>query len=145
VISDQKYSVWELSGMLATGDRQHAMIFLESLFREGEQAVGMVGAMAWMFRKLIEVQDLPRGASEWDAIRLGMRKDTAQLALKYAPRIPREQLVSGVQLLSEADSQLKSSVASPRAYLEFLVARLTARRGDGRAVSAASRAGVGSR
>src|SRR5580698_6069427 len=44
VISDQKYSVWELSGMLATGDRQRAMIFLESLFREGEQAVGMVGA-----------------------------------------------------------------------------------------------------
>jgi DNA polymerase-3 subunit delta len=130
VISDQKYSVWELSGMLASGDRQRAMIFLESLFREGEQAVGMVGAMAWMFRKLIEVQDLPRGASEWDAIRLGMRKDTAQLALKYAPRIPREQLVSGVQYLSEADSQLKSSVASPRAYLEFLVARLTARRNE---------------
>ena len=116
--------------MLATGDRQRAMVFLESLFREGEQAVGMVGAMAWMFRKLIEVQDLPRGASEWDAIKLGMRKDTAQLALKYAPRIPREQLVKGVQLLSEADSQLKSSVAAPRAYLEFLVARLTARRGE---------------
>ena len=140
VISDQKYSVWELSGMLASGDRQRAMIFLESLFREGEQAVGMVGAMAWMFRKLIEVQDLPRGASEWDAIRLGMRKDTAQLALKYAPRIPREQLVSGVQLLSEADSQLKSSVASPRAYLEFLVAQLTARRGDGAVVGAVARA-----
>jgi DNA polymerase-3 subunit delta len=131
VISDQKYSVWELSGMLATGDRQRAMIFLESLFREGEQAVGMVGAMAWMFRKLIEVQDLPRGADVWQAARLGMRKDTAELALKYAPRIPREQLVSGVQYLSEADSQLKSGIATPRAVLEFLIARLTARRADG--------------
>jgi DNA polymerase III subunit delta len=142
VISDQKYSVWELSGMLASGDRQRAMLFLESLFREGEQAVGMVGAMAWMFRKLIEVQDLPRGASEWDAIRLGMRKDTAQLALKYAPRIPREQLVSGVQYLAEADSQLKSSVAAPRAVLEFLIARLTARRADGAAGNSASRAAL---
>jgi DNA polymerase III subunit delta len=134
VIADQKYSVWELSGMLASGNRQRAMVFLESLFREGEQAVGMVGAMAWMFRKLIEVQDLPRGAGEWDAVRLGMRKETAVLALKYAPRIPREQLVSGVQYLSEADWQLKSSVAAPRAVLEFLIARLTARRGDGAAM-----------
>src|SRR5882724_11194842 len=87
VISDQKYSVWELSGMLASGDRQRCMLFLESLFREGEQAVGMVGAMAWMFRKLIEVQDLPRGAGVWEAARLGMRQETAQLALKYAPKI----------------------------------------------------------
>jgi DNA polymerase-3 subunit delta len=145
VVTDQKYSVWELSGMLASGDRQSAMLFLESLFREGEQAVGMVGAMAWMFRKLIEVQDLPRGASEWDAIRLGMRKDTAQLALKYAPRIPREQLVSGVQYLSEADSQLKFSVAEPRAVLEFLIARLTVRRTQNAAGNLASRAAVVSR
>lgn len=128
VIADQKYSVWELSGMLASGDRQSAMLFLESLFREGEQAIGMIGAMAWMFRKLIEVQDLPRGAGEWDAIRLGMRKETAQIALKYAPRISRERLVNGVQYLSEADSQLKSGIALPRAVLEFLIARLTARR-----------------
>ena len=77
------------SGMLAAGDRPRAMLFLESLFREGEQPVGIVGAMAWMFRKLIEVQELPRGATTWDAARLGMRKDTAELALKYAPRIPR--------------------------------------------------------
>jgi DNA polymerase-3 subunit delta len=145
VISDQKYSVWELSGMLASGDRQSAMLFLESLFREGEQAVGMVGAMAWMFRKLIEVQDLPRGAGEWDAVRLGMRKETAQLALKYAPRIPREQLVSGVQYLSEADSQLKSGIAEPRAVLEFLIARLTARRAENTARDSGSRAVVASR
>jgi len=145
VIADQKYSVWELSGMLASGDRQNAMLFLESLFREGEQAVGMVGAMAWMFRKLIEVQDLPRGAGEWDAIRLGMRKETAQLALKYAPRIPREQLVSGVQSLSEADSQLKSGIAEPRAVLEFLIARLTVRRTVGAGAGGSSRGAVASR
>jgi DNA polymerase-3 subunit delta len=140
VISDQKYSVWELSGMLASGDRQRAMLFLESLFREGEQAVGMVGAMAWMFRKLIEVQDLPRGASVWDAARLGMRQETAQLALKHAPRIPREQLLSAVQDLAETDSRLKSGTAAPRAVLEFLIARLTSQRSDNVPVNAAPRA-----
>jgi len=142
VISDQKYSVWELSGMLASGDRQRCMLFLESLFREGEQAVGMVGAMAWMFRKLIEVQDLPRGAGVWEAARLGMRQETAQLALKYAPKIPREQLVRGVRLLSEADSQLKSGIADPRAVVEFLIARLTAGRADGAGASSRAASSV---
>jgi DNA polymerase III subunit delta len=145
VLSDQKYSVWELSGMLASGDRQRAMLFLESLLREGEQAVGIVGAMAWMFRKLIEVQDLPRGATVWDAARLGMRRETAELALKHAPRIPREQLVSGVQDLAEADSRLKSGTAAPRAVMEFLIARLTAQRNGGSSGTSNSRAAFASR
>jgi DNA polymerase-3 subunit delta len=145
VISDQKYSVWELSGMLASGDRQRAMLFLESLIREGEQEVAIVGAMAWMFRKLIEVQDLPRGASEWDAARLGMRRDTAKLALQCAPRIPREQLVNGIQYLAEADSQLKSRSADPRAIMEFLIARLTSQRSDNRSGDDRTRPAVAAR
>ncbi len=126
VVPDQRYTVWQLSAMLASGERNKAMVFLENLLREGEQAVGVVGAIAWMYRKLIEVQELPRGAQLYDAVRLGMRKETAELALKYAPRIPRKQLVSGLIDLAEADSRLKSGVASPSAVMEFLVARLTA-------------------
>jgi DNA polymerase-3 subunit delta len=135
VVSDQRYSVWQLSEMLATGDRTKAMVFLESLLREGEQPVGIVGAMAWMFRKLIEVQELPRGATPWDAARLGMRRDTAEMALKQAPRIPREQLTSGLRELAEADNRLKSGNANPRAVMEFLVARLTARQNAGAAAA----------
>lgn len=126
VITDQRYTVWQLSAMLASGERDRAMVFLGSLLREGEQVVGLVGAIAWMYRKLIEVQGLGPGAQVWDAARLGMRKDTAELALKYAPRIPRKQLMSGLIDLAEADSRLKSGVASPDAVMEFLVARLTA-------------------
>jgi DNA polymerase III subunit delta len=128
VVSDQRYSVWQLSEMLATGDRARAMLFLESLLREGEQPVQIVGAMAWMFRKLLEVQDLPRGAGPWEAARLGMRKDTAEMAMKHASRIAREQLTSGLVALAEADSRLKSGAADPRALMEFLIARLTERK-----------------
>lgn len=128
VVSDQRYSVWQLSEMLAGGDRPRAMEFLQSLLREGEQPAGIVGAIAWMFRKLIEVQDLPRGSTAWDAARLGMRKDTAELALRHAPRIPRAQLTNGLAELAQADSRLKSGSASPRAVMEFLVAQLTASR-----------------
>jgi DNA polymerase-3 subunit delta len=126
VISDQRYSVWQLSEMLATGDRQRAMLFLESLLREGEQPVALLGAIAWMFRKLIEVGDLPPGTQTWDAARkLGMRRDTADLAMREARRIPRKQLEAGLLELAEADSRLKSGNAGPRAIMEFLLARLT--------------------
>lgn len=138
VVSDQRYSVWQLSEILAMGDRTRAMVFLESLLREGEQPVGIVGALAWMFRKLIEVQELPRGATAWEATRLGMRRDTAELALKAAPRIPREQLTTGLRQLAEADNRLKSGNANPRAVMEFLVASLTAR-GSNKTAAASSR------
>jgi DNA polymerase-3 subunit delta len=125
-ISDRKYDVWQLSEMLATGDRARAMLFLESMLREGEQPVAMVGAIAWMFRKLIEVGELPRGIQDWDAARkLGMRKETAAMAIREARRIPRKQLEAGLVELAEADSRLKSGNAGPRAIMEFLLARLT--------------------
>ncbi len=130
VVSDQRYSVWQLSEMLATGDRSRAMLFLESLLREGEQPVAVVGAVAWMFRKLIEVGELPRGTPAWDVARkLGMRTATAELALREARRIPRKQLEAGLVELAEADSNLKSGNAGPRAIMEFLLARLTDPRG----------------
>jgi DNA polymerase III subunit delta len=125
-ISDKRYDVWQLSEMLATGDRKRAMLFLESMLREGEQPVAMVGAIAWMFRKLIEVGELPRGMQEWDISRkLGMRANTAKLAIREAKRIPRKQLEAGLLELAEADSRLKSGNAGPRAIMEFLLARLT--------------------
>lgn len=125
-ISDRKYDIWQLSEMLATGDRARAMLFLESLLREGEQPVAMVGAIAWMFRKIIEAGELPRGIQGWDAARkLGMRGNSAEIALREARRIPRKQLEAGLVELAEADSRLKSGNAGPRAIMEFLLARLT--------------------
>jgi DNA polymerase-3 subunit delta len=127
VVSEKKYSVWELSDVLATRQRARAFTFLDNLLREGEQPPALVGAMAWMFRKLIEAQDLSAQTSEYQAAsRLGMRVGTAKMALQQARKIPRRQLVEGLQALYEADSQLKSGSGNDRAVLEFLLARLTA-------------------
>ena len=83
VVSEKRYTVWQLSEMLASCDRERSLQFLASLLHEGEQPVAIVGAMAWMFRKLLEAQSLPRNADAWQAARqLGMRRDTAELALR---------------------------------------------------------------
>jgi DNA polymerase-3 subunit delta len=127
VVSEKKYSVWELADVLASRQRARAFTFLDNLLREGEQPPALVGAMAWMFRKLMEVQDLGPHTSEYEAAgRLKMRAGTAKLALQQARKIPRRQLVEGLQALYDADSQLKSGSGNDRAVMEFLLARLTA-------------------
>ena len=124
VVSEKKYSVWELADMLATRDRKSALTFLGNLLREGEPAPAMVGAMAWMYRKLLEAQELgPHVSGGQAAGKLGMRFNTAEVALRSARKIPRRQLVEGLRALYEADSRLKSG-ADDRAVMEFLVAGL---------------------
>jgi len=125
VISEKKRTVWELADLLASRDRAKAFTFLDNLLREGEQPPALVGAMAWMFRKLLEIQDLGPSISPWQvAGRLRMRSHTAEVAVRQARKIPRRQLLCGLRALYDADSQLKSG-ADDRTVMEFLLARLT--------------------
>lgn len=128
VVSSKKNTVWQLADMLAAGKRRTALDFLDRLLRKGDEPVALVGAMAWMYRKMIEAQEIKGAVNGWQAARqLGMRPETAELALKSARRIPRAQLLSGLRALQECDDRLKGGGRDPRALLDFLIARLTAR------------------
>jgi DNA polymerase III subunit delta len=125
VISSQKYEVWDLADMLAERKAAQALEFLDSLLREGEAAVALLGGLAWMYRKLLEAQELPPGTNGWQAAsRLKMRPDGADLAVQRARKFPKSQLTSGLAALYEADSRLKSGGHSQRAVMEFLVTQL---------------------
>ena len=122
----RKNTVWQLTEMLASRKRGAALAFLDNLLREGEQPAGIVGALAWMYRKLIEARDLPAQTNGFQAARqLGMRPEAAETAVRQAHRIPKKDLLAGLAALAEADSQLKSANPNPRAMMEFLIARLT--------------------
>jgi DNA polymerase III subunit delta len=125
VVSERRYSVWELADMLASQQRANAFKFLDNLLREGEQPAGLIGAMVWMFRKLLEAQEMAPNVSPGAAAgRLGMRVQAAQAALRHARKIPRRRLVDGLRALYEADSAVKSGTKNQRAVMEFLMARL---------------------
>ena len=127
VVSESKHTVWQLAEMMANGDQARAMSFLHGLLRDGEQPVAIVGVLAWMCRKLLETQELGRGADVWKVQRLGMRRETAEMAIRAAPRIPRVQLIEGLKTLADADSRLKGGAADKDALMDFLVAGLTKR------------------
>jgi len=126
VVSMKRYTVWQLAEMMAARRKPQALEFLAALLREGEDPVGLVAALAWMLRKLIEASELPASAAGWQAARaLAVRAETAELALRCARQIPRERLLDGLRVLYEADNRLKLGNANPRAVVEFLVCRLS--------------------
>jgi DNA polymerase-3 subunit delta len=127
VVSEKKYSVWELAEVLATQQRGRAFHFLTNVLQQGETPPALIGTMAWMYRKLIEAQQLsPHTSSYQAASRLGMRVATAELAMRNARKIPRRQLVHGLRALYDADSALKAGSTNDRAVMEFVLAQLTA-------------------
>ena len=125
VISEKTTTIWEVADLLATRQPKKALEFLERLLREGEEPPMMVGAMAWMYRKLIEASELRGATNGWQAARaLGMRPEQAEIALQSARKTSRERLLEGLKALQEADDRLKGGAKEPRIVMEFLVAGL---------------------
>jgi DNA polymerase-3 subunit delta len=126
VISEKTTTVWELADLLASRQSKKALEFLDRLLRDGEEPLQMLGAMAWMYRKLIEASEVKGVSNGYQAARaLGMRPEQAELALQNARRISKPRLLAGLHALRSADDRLKGSGAEPRTVMEFLVAQLT--------------------
>ncbi len=125
VVSEKKNKVWDLTDMLAGGQRKAALSLVENLLREGEQPAMIVGALAGTYRRLIEAREIPATTNKFQAAqRLRMPPDAAAIALRNAHRVPKKRLLAALSALADADSQLKSSNPNPRALLEFLLVNL---------------------
>jgi DNA polymerase-3 subunit delta len=132
VISEKTTTVWELADMLASRQPKKALDFLDRLLRDGEEPLSILGAMAWMYRKLIEASEVKGVTNGWQAARaLGMRPEQAELALQSARKISKPRLLAGLHALRNADDRLKGGGAEPRTTMEFLVTELTS--GDAKA------------
>src|SRR6266480_2637528 len=126
VVSEKTTTVWELAALLASRQGKKALEFLDRLLREGEEPLQMLGAMTWMYRKLIEASELRGVTNGWGAARaLAMRPEQAQLALESARKIPKAHLLAGLAALQRADERLKGGREDARAVMEFLIAELT--------------------
>jgi DNA polymerase III subunit delta len=126
VLSEKTTTVWELANMLASRNSRMALEFLDRLLRDGEEPLQMLGALTWMYRKLIEASELKGVTNGWQASRaLGMRPEQAELALQASRKIPRHQLLAGLRALQRADDRLKRGGDDTRAIFEFLITELT--------------------
>ena len=121
----QRYGRW-----LTLSQRRHrpqALEFLDRLLRDGEEPLSLLGAMAWMYRKLVEASEVKGSVNSWQAARaLQMRPEQAELAVRNARKISRPRLLAGLRSLQRADDRLKRGNEDSRASLEFLITELTA-------------------
>jgi DNA polymerase III subunit delta len=125
VVSEKAASIWEVADFLATRQPKNALEFFDRLLREGEEPVRMLGAMAWMYRKLIEASEVRGGTNGWQAAKaLGMRPEQAERTIQSARKISKERLLNGLRHLQQADDRLKRGGANARAVMEFLVTAL---------------------
>jgi DNA polymerase III subunit delta len=122
VISEKAATVWELTDLLAGRRQKLALEFLERLLRDGEEPLQILGALAWMYRKLIEASEI---TNSWQAARsLQMRPEQAELAVRNARQISKPRLLASLRALERADDRLKSGEKDARAVMEFLVSEL---------------------
>jgi DNA polymerase-3 subunit delta len=127
VISEKTTTVWALAELLVSRQQKPAMEFLGRLLNAGEVPLEMLGAMTWMYRKLMEASELKGVSNGFQASRsLGMRPEQAEIALRSSRKVSKGQLLDGLRALQKADDRLKSGGKDPRTVLEFLVAELTA-------------------
>ena len=127
VISERVATVWEMADMIATRQTRLALDFLDRLLRDGEEPLQMLGAMAWMYRKLVEASDLKGAINGWQAARaLQMNPEKAEAAVRNARKISKPRLLAGMRALQRADDRLKRGSEDSRAVMEFLINELSA-------------------
>lgn len=126
VVSEKTTTVWELADLLASRQGKKALEFLNRLLREGQEPLQMLGAITWMYRKLIEASEVRGVTNGWQAARaLAMRPEQAEMALASARKIPKHRLLAGLGALKRADDRLKGGREDARLVMEFLVTELT--------------------
>jgi DNA polymerase-3 subunit delta len=127
VISERAATVWEMADMIASRQGKRALDFLDRLLRDGEEPLQMLGAMAWMYRKLVEASEIKGAVSGWQAARaLQMRPEQAELAVQNSRKISKPRLLAGMRAFQRADDRLKRGSEDSRAVMEFLITELTA-------------------
>jgi len=126
VVSEKTTTVWELADLLASRQGKKALEFLDRLLRKGEEPLQVLGAITWMYRKLIEASEVRGVTNGYQAARvLAMRPEQAETALQSARKIAKPRLLAGLGALQRADDRLKGGREDALAVMEFLVTELT--------------------
>jgi len=120
-------SGWELADAIVRRDRAAGLAAARRLVQAGEEAVRIVGGVAWRARVLLEAKArVQEGRGARDVLRTTkgvfyFREALAQGLERYT----MEELLRFPRALLEADRTLKSRSIHPAAVLERLVDRLT--------------------
>jgi DNA polymerase-3 subunit delta len=127
VVGDfREYSAFDLAAALGSKNREKALLILSRLLQEGEQPVGLLGSIAWNFRRLIRAKSLESEGVGYEEIKRKLNVIFHQSALfqEQMRRFSMDELRDDFDIMLKADKALKSSGLSGRLVLERMILQL---------------------
>jgi DNA polymerase-3 subunit delta len=127
VVGDfREYSSFDLAAALGKKDREKSFLILSRLIQEGEAPVGLLGSIAWNFRRLMQAKAMEASGMGPDDITKKLRVIFHQAGLfKEQMRMySLDELREVFVVLLSTDKALKSSGLNGRLVLERMILRL---------------------
>ncbi len=133
VVGDfREYSSFDLASALGQKNREKAFLILSRLIQEGEAPVGLLGSIAWNFRRLMQAKAMEATGLGADEIMKKLRPPVifhqAGLFKEQMRRYTLDELREVFAVMLSTDTALKSSGLNGRLVLERMILRLC---GDG--------------
>jgi DNA polymerase III subunit delta len=124
VADSREARVFDLTDMLARGDRAGALTLLHELLIDGQAPLMILGLVARQVRILVQVKDLiTRGTRPAEiASIVGVPPFITEKTIAQARRFTLEQLVAALEACLSVDLTLKRSRLTPDLALDLLVA-----------------------
>jgi DNA polymerase-3 subunit delta len=119
--------VFRLSGAILTGDRASVLALMDTLVRQGEEPIALIGLIARQYRWLLGILAL-RAEGKADAViatECGIYPMAAKVLFPASRRLGGKGVVKGLVALADADHALKSSRLPREHVLTRLALTLT--------------------
>ncbi len=124
----REYSAFDLAAAVGSKDRDLALLILMRLLQEGEAPVGLLGSLAWNFRRLLQAKSKQTSGMALDDALRTLRPpvifhQTAQFKSQVSSYSLPE-LRNVFEVLLSTDRALKSSSLSGRLLMERMIITL---------------------
>jgi DNA polymerase-3 subunit delta len=127
VVGDfREYSSFDLAAALGQRKAEKSLLILSRLLQEGEAPVGLLGSIAWNFRRLLQAKAMEAAGVGPDEIMKKLRVIFHQTGLfkDQMKRYTMDELRKAFSAMLQADRALKSSGLPGRLVLERMILEL---------------------
>src|SRR6266545_4874225 len=123
---------YELTDAILAGEPATALSYLEALFAQGEEPIGLLGMLARQLRNVLFVSERAGAPAGEVAQALGLRDWQVRKLTPQARRFHPSVLGRALGVSAETDAQIRNGTPSPSVALELVVARIAIAGAGGR-------------
>jgi len=127
VVGDfREYTSFDLAAALGKRNKEKAFLILSRLIQEGEQPVGLLGLIAWNFRRLMRAKAMEAAGIGYEEIKrkLGVIFHQSASFQEQMRRFSMGELYNAFDIMLGADRALKSGGLNSRLVMERMILKL---------------------